>query len=240
MDRERLRKGIDEALLSLQDLASFEQSTLTAETNVLGILRHRVASAARFGEAVPIKYQRLHCKTAKEVEHSEYLPEGFPLVEGNQPLSALLVVDRYSIVDLEKPVAQHGAPTARYAGDRLYLSRDKRWILAQRVGPCCETKGSSSEWVATCKALTDRALLDHFPLETVIQGLFASANKIWEQLSPRMDALRQRAEKVQQIVEMLSKLGNASSEPNVPEAKPKESTVSAHPERVMTLNRAGR
>jgi hypothetical protein len=230
VDRDRLRKGIDEALLSLQDLASFESSTVAAETNVLGILRHRVAPAARFGEAVAIKYRRLHYKTAKEMEHSEYLPEGFPLSEGHHPLSALLVVDCYSVVDVEKPDA------ARYVGERLYLSRDKRWIIAERVGPCSEAKGASSEWVATCKAVTDRALLDRFALETVIQGLFTATNKVWESLSPRMDAIRLRAEKVQQIVEVLSQLGNPPDAKPV-EGKPKQPTVSATADRVVTLNR---
>ena len=214
MDRDRLRKGIDETLLSMQDLASFELNTLTAETNILGDLRHRVSPAARYGENVAIRYQRLHHQTAKAMEHYEYLREGFPLTEGSQPLAALLVVDQYNVVDLELPAGQNGSSAARYAGERLYLSRDKRWILAERTGPCLETKGSSSEWVATCKALTDRTLLDSFSLETVIQGLFTATNRVWEELSPRMDAIRLRSEKVQQIVEMLNKLRNPASNPS--------------------------
>lgn len=139
------------------------------------------------------------------------------------------------MVDLGRPAAQHALPEGRYAGECLYLSWDKKWILTERVGAYSEAKDSSSEWVAHCKALTDRSLLERYSLETVTAGLFAATNKVWEKLSPRMDAIRQRSEKVQHIVNTFTRF-----ESPLPDTVPADRAVLAPANRFGTLSRAER
>jgi hypothetical protein len=216
-------RDVQEALLSLQELAALESRTLASETNAVGLLRERMSAAARFGETIAVKYQKINGNTNKEIERWDHLAEGFPLTEGRAPLAALLVVDRYTTVALENTKDGTDSGSGHFSGERLYLTRDKKWVIAERVGAYSIVPGTTSEWVAQCKALPDRALLSYYSLEIVTSALFAATNKVWEKLSPRMDAVRMRADRVQQIAAMLSELGTPpprSSAPTPDDAPP--------------------
>ena len=123
-----------------------------------------------------------------ESEQAEYLVEGFPFAERGKPLTGLLVIDRYSIGELEP--GKDDTMSGHYRGERVYLTYDRKWIFAERVGTYSGTSGSTSEWEATCRIVTDRSLLEHYSMDVVTDGLFEATNKLWEKLSPRMEALK--------------------------------------------------
>ena len=200
-------ENLQAAVSALEALAALELQTIDAETNVFGLLRDHICPVARFGEPIPVHYSRQDYKTAREKEAFEYLAEGFPLHDGLGPLPALLVADGFTVTSA--PASSTGntaSPRRQFGGQRLYLSRDRSWILAERTGTLSDEEGSSSEWIAKCRVLPDRALLECYSLEAVSNGLLAATTKTWEKLSPRMESLRLRAEAVKHIAEILRKL----------------------------------
>jgi hypothetical protein len=209
-------KAVQGVVASLEDLASFETQTLAAEVNVLGLLRDRMCSAARYGGPIQSGYRRVHYRTEMEAEESAYLSEGFPFSESAKLLSGLLVVDNYSTVEPEPSTEASRPRIGQYTGERLYLSTDKKWILAERKGQYSEAEDSSSEWAAHCKPIPDRQVLDRYSVEMVTAGLFAATNKVWERLSPRMEALKKRHEKVVEVSGMLAKFTGLPPEEGVP------------------------
>lgn len=202
---EQARGNIQLSIASLQQLSSLETDTLAAEIHLLGQMRDRLSPTARFADKIQTKYHRKRQNTAEESEQAEYLAEGFPFVERGKPLTGLLVIDKYSSVANESAVASMGA-TGQYAGERLYLTHDRKWILAERVGSWSEASGLSSEWEATCRIVTDRSLLERYPIDVITDGLFEAINKLWEKLSPRMDALKKRTQKAHQISNKLAQM----------------------------------
>lgn len=197
--------NIQGAVSALQELASLETQTLTAEINIFGLLRERISPAARYGEKVQIRYQRIHYKTPREAEQWNYLTEGFPGSDRGKFLTALLVMDNYTSVDTQT-TAEGVSQVGQYAGDRLYLTKDRKWILAERVGAYSEEVGSTSQWDAHCRPLSDHTLHERYSLEVVTQALFASINGLWEKLSPRVDTLKKRNDKVGEITGLLANL----------------------------------
>lgn len=183
------------SVLSLHELSALESETLAAEIHLLGQLRDRISPAARYADKIPTKYRRSNHKTEAESEQTSFLGEGFPFSEGGKPLSGLLVVDKFASVEIE-PGSQG---SGQYVGERLYLTHDRKWIIAERVGAYSGTLGSTSEWEASCRIVTDRSLLEHYTIETISDGLFNATNKLWEKLTPRMEALKKRAEKAHQV-----------------------------------------
>ncbi len=204
---ENDKSNVQNAVSALRELASLETQTFAAELNVFGLLRDRISPAARYGERIIVKYRRLNYKTEREIEDSAYLPEGFPTSDTGKPITALLVIDNYSTQDVETAPGESHVAAGHFVGDRLYLTRDRKWILAERIGAFSQAPGSASEWEARCRALPDRALLERHPLETITEGLFAATNRLWESLSPRMDAMKKRHEKVSEISTVLARLG---------------------------------
>ena len=193
------------SVASLHQLSYLETKTLSTEIHLLGQLRDRLSPAARYAGHIQIKYRKVY---QSESEQAEYLLEGFPFAERGKPLSGLLVIDKYSTVELE--TGKDGAATnGQYAGERLYLTHDTKWILAERVGAYSEMEGAVSEWEATCRIVTDRSLLDHYSIDAVTDGLFEATNKLWERLTPRMEALKRRSEKAQQVTNKLAQLKSA-------------------------------
>jgi hypothetical protein len=193
------------AVSSLHELASLETQTLAAEINILGLLRERISPAAKFGDKIQIRYHRLHYKTEREVEQSGYLTEGFPATDRGKFLSALLVLDNYVTIEMEA-ASESVVAVGQYAGDRLYLTKDKKWIVSERVGAYSEEIASSSQWDAHCRALSDHTLHERYSVEIVAEALFAATNKLWEKLSPKMDTLKKRHDKVGEISGILANL----------------------------------
>ncbi len=202
------------AVSSLQELASMETQTLAAEINILGLLRDRISPAAKFGDKIQIRYSRIHFKTEREAEQSGYLTEGFPATDRGKFLAALLVLDNYATIEMEAPGAT--PPVGQYTGDRLYLTKDKKWIVSERVGAYSEEAGASSQWDAHCRALSDHTLHERYSVEMVAEALFAATNKLWEKLSPKMDTLKKRHDKVGEISGILANLKIPSLDMGVP------------------------
>ena len=229
---EEAKGNIQLSIASLQQLTSLETETLAAEIHLLGQMRDRLSPTARFADKILTKYHRKKQNTEEESEQMEYLVEGFPFAERGKPLTGLLVIDKYSTVqnDLEGDIAKTGG---QYAGERLYLTHDRKWILAERVGSYSETSGSSSEWEATCRIVTDRSLLERYSIDTITDGLFEATNKLWDKLSPRMEALKKRSQKAHQMSNKLSQLKSlpklrfdepAQPEPQKPAQEPSTPT----------------
>jgi hypothetical protein len=61
-------------------------------------------------------------------------------------------------------------------------------------------------------------VLDRYSVEVVTSGLFAATNKVWERLSPRMEALKKRYEKVVEVSDMLAKFTGFPPEESIPAA----------------------
>ncbi len=201
------------ALVSFRDLASLETQTVASEMNLIGLLRDRLSPAARYGDPIQTRYRRVRYKLAGESETFGNLSEGFSFkengrpVEGGKPLTALLALDNYSTIEVAASGGEPSGPkTGQYVGERLYLTRDKKWILAERLGAFSEEPGSTSEWNAECRVLADRILLEQYSLETITKGLLNSTNKLWEKLNPRMDSIKKRHDKIGEISELLSTL----------------------------------
>ena len=193
------------SIASLHDLSLLETETLASEIHLLGQLRDRLSPAARYADKIQTKYRRIHSKTEEEAEQLDYLVEGFPFVERGKPLTGLLVIDKYSTVEIE-PGGNELNVRGQYAGERLYLTHDRKWILAERVGAYSGTSGTTSEWEATCRIVTDRSLLERYTIDVITDGLFASTNRLWEKLSPRMEALKKRSEKANTVADKLAQL----------------------------------
>ena len=206
-EKEDILQGL---AASVEELAILESQTLAAEVNLIGMLRERMSPAARHGGTIQIAYRRLHYKTEQEVEELGYLTEGSPTTEGGKPLSGLLVIDKYSTADLSSATEESSPRIGQYTGQRLYLSSDKRWVLAERVGEYSEAVASISQWSARCKFLTDRNLLDSYSVASVSDGLFAAANQVRERLSSQLDSLKKRSEKVSEVSSVLAKLRSLS------------------------------
>jgi hypothetical protein len=202
---EEAKGNIQLSIVSLQQLSSLETETLAAEIHLLGQMRDRLSPTARFADKILTKYHRKKQNTAEEYEHIDYLVEGFPFVERGKPLTGLLVIDKYSTVESD-PEGNIVVPGGQYAGERLYLTHDRKWILAERVGAYSETTGASSEWEATCRIVTDRSLLERYSIDAITEGLFEATNKLWDKLSPRMEALKKRSLKAHQISSKLTQL----------------------------------
>ena len=205
-DQSHHSESVHLAVTSLHQLSALETETLAAEIHLLGQLRDRISPAARFADKIQIKYRRLNRDTLSEAEQAEYLLEGFPFVDRGKPLAGLLVIDKYSAVGLD-PTDKTISLSGQYFGERLYLTHDRKWILAERVGTYSETKGATSEWEASCRIVTDRSLLERYSVDAITEGLFAATNKLWGKLSPRMEAVKKRSEKAQRVSASLAKLG---------------------------------
>ena len=193
------------SVVSLHELSALETETLAAEIHLLGQLRDRISPAARFADRIPTKYRRTSHKTEGESEQTSFLAEGFPFSDVGKPLTALLVIDKFASVELE-PGSQGSEGGGQYVGERLYLTHDRKWIITERVGAYSGAFGSSSEWEASCRIVTDRSLLEHYSIETISDGLFNATNKLWEKLTPRMEALKKRAEKAHQVSSALANM----------------------------------
>jgi hypothetical protein len=185
---------LQKSIVSIHQLSSLESETLLAEISLLGQLRDRLSPAARFAAKIQTKFYRKGQNT--ETEQAEYLVEGFPFAQRGNPLTGLLVIDHYSTTPSTGSDARSGG---QYSGERLYLTHDRKWILAERFGFYSETNGSSSEWEATCRIVTDRSLLERYSIDAVTDGLFEATNQLWENLSPRMEGLKKRSQKARQI-----------------------------------------
>jgi hypothetical protein len=223
--------NIQLSIASLHQLTSLESETLAAEIHLLGQLRDRISPAARFAPKIQTKFRRTNHKMETESEQSDYLVEGFPFAERGKALTGLLVIDKYATVEgeLGKDAMKL---SGQYAGERLYLTHDRKWILAERVGTYSEMSGSTSEWEATCRIVTDRSLLERYSIDTITDGLFEATNKLWEKLSPRMEALKKRSEKAYQVSSKMAQLKalpklrfGAEAKPPAPE-KPAQETSS--------------
>jgi len=199
------KDNIQTSIVSLHRLSSLETETLAAEIHLLGQLRDRLSPAARYAGKVQTKYRKLNHGMESESEHTEYLFEGFPFTDRGKPLTGMLVIDKYSSVDVETEKGE-AAMNGHYAGERLYLTQDRKWILAERVGAYSGINGSSSEWEATCRIVTDRSLLERYPMDVITEGLFEATNRLWEKLSPRMDALKKRSDKTNQVLAKMAQL----------------------------------
>ena len=186
------------SVVSLHELSALESETLAAEIHLLGQLRDRISPAARYADKIPTKYRRTSHKTESESEQSNFLGEGFPFSDGGKPLTGLLVVDKFSEVEIE-PGVNGTEGSGQYVGERLYLTHDRKWIITERVGAYSGVFGSTSEWEASCRIVTDLSLLEHYSIETISDGRFNATNKLWEKLTPRMEALKKRAEKAHQV-----------------------------------------
>ena len=235
---EKAKGGIQLSIASLHQLSSLETDTLAAEIHLLGQMRDRLSPAARFADKIQTKYHKGKQNTPEEFEQSDFLVEGFPFADRGKPLTGLLVIDKYATVqiDPEQDPMQAGG---QYAGERLYLTHDRKWILAERVGSYSETIGSSSEWEATCRIVTDRSLLERYSIDTVTDGLFEATNKLWDKLSPRVEALKKRSQKAHQISNKLSQLKALPKlrfdEPAQPEPQKPEPTTPAPPSKVRMI-----
>jgi hypothetical protein len=204
-------KDVQRAISALRELTALETQTLVAEMNLIGLLRDRISSAARYGDTIQTEFRRLNHKTPTETEQANYLGEGFPFKEGGKPLNALLVIDNYSTH--AAPAADPAEPASgQYTGERLYLTMEKKWIIAERAGGYSEATGSLSEWHATCRNISDRHLLDRYPLEAITDGLFAAANRLCKSISPRIDELKKRYEKAGQVASLVTSLKSFPSE----------------------------
>ena len=197
--------NVHRAVSSLRELASLETETLAAEINLLGVLRDRISPAARYGDQVPIKFRKLRQKMDNESEQIACLSDGFPFTETGKALTALLVIDKYSTVEIQ-PGQPGGEGSGQYVGERLYLTPDRKWILAERMGAYTHEPGATNEWDASCRIVSDRSLLEKFSLDAISEGLFAATNRVWEKLSPRMEALKRRFDKVGEVSSALSRL----------------------------------
>ena len=169
--------------------------------------------------------------------------EGFPFAERGKALTGLLVVDKYSTVDVETNVEEVGV-NGQYAGERLYLTHDRKWILAERVGSYSEMNGSTSEWEATCRIVTDRSLLERYSIDTITDGLFEATNKLWAKLSPRMEALKKRSEKAYQVSSKMAQLKalpklrfGGEAKPPVPEKPASEKPTQETPAASKTIGK---
>ena len=235
---EEAKGNIQLSIVSLQQLSSLETETLAAEIHLLGQMRDRLSPTARFADKILTKYHRKKQNTAEEYEHIDYLVEGFPFVERGKPLTGLLVIDKYSTVESD-PEGNIVVPGGQYAGERLYLTHDRKWILAERVGAYSKTIGASSEREATCRIVTDRSLLERYSIDAITEGLFEATNKLWDKLSPRMEALKKRSQKAHQISNKLSQLKALPKlrfdEPAQPEPQKPEPTTPAPPSKVRMI-----
>jgi len=214
-------KDVQRAISALRELTALETQTLVAEMNLIGLLRDRISSAARYGDTIQTEFRRLNYKTRTEGEQAGYLGEGFPFKEGGKPLNALLVIDNYSTQ--EAPAADPAEPAGgQYIGERLYLTMEKKWIIAERAGGYSEAAGSVSEWRAACRNISDRHLLERYPLETITEGLFAAANRLCKSISPRIEELKKRYEKAGQVANLVTNLKSFPSEEAAGSGKEKE------------------
>jgi hypothetical protein len=234
---------LQRSIASIHQLSSLESETLLAEIHLLGQLRDRLSPAARFAAKIQTKYHRKNQKTETESEHAEYLVEGFPFAQRGNPLTGLLVIDQYSTV----PQGTAGSETksgGQYLGERLYLTHDRKWILAERFGFYSETSGSSSEWEATCRIVTDRSLLERYSIDAITDGLFEATNQLWENLSPRLEALKKRSQKAHLISSELAQMKSLpklrfDAEPTAtpPQPPAPESTTTTSAVKVRRISR---
>jgi len=199
------QENVHLSVVSLHELSALETETLAAEIHLLGQLRDRISPAGRYADKIPTKFRRLHRKTEEESEQTDFLGEGFPFSDRGKPLTGLLVVDKFAQVELE-PGPAGSLGKGQYVGERLYLTHDRKWIIVERVGAYSGTIGSTSEWEASCRIVTDRSLLDHYTIDVITNGLFEATNKLWEKLTPRMEALKRRADKAHQVSTALANL----------------------------------
>ena len=204
-------KDLQRAISALRELTALETQTLVAEMNLMGLLRDRISSAARYGDTIQTEFRRVNYRTSTEAEESMYLSEGFPFKEEGKPLNALLVIDNYSrqVTPVANPTS---AASGLYTGERLYLTMDKKWIIAERAGNFSEVPGAASERKATCRNISDRQLLDRYTLDAITEGLFAAANRLCKNISPRIEELKKRYEKVGQVSNLVSNLKSFPSD----------------------------
>jgi hypothetical protein len=228
-------ENVQHAVASLQELSALETETLAAEINLLGLLRDRLSPAARYSDKIQTKYRKLRYVAETESEQAAYLQEGFPFTESGKPLMALLVIDKYSNVEID-PEKDGEPATGQYIGERLYLTHDRKWIVAERVGAYTDASGGTNEWEASCRIVTDRSLLERYSLDVITDGLFEATNKLWEKLSPRMEALKKRSEKAHQVTAALARLKPISAQRYGTKSAPVADTETPQPV-VVSLGR---
>ena len=102
---------------------------------------------------------------------------------------------------------------------------EKKWIIAERAGGYSEAIGSVSEWHAACRNLSDRHLLDRYPLEAITEGLFAAANRLCKSISPRIEELKKRYEKAGQVASLVTNLKSLPSEQAADSSKEKDEAI---------------
>jgi hypothetical protein len=186
----------------LVDVAALETKTLAAELNVLSLFREWMAPAAIHGEPIPIGYKRYSFKTPKQAEQWTYLPEGFPSSDRGKPLLALHVLETSSM-EPSQTEGEGAAISNQYVSDCVYLLKDRRWALVERVGVLCDGPASNSQWEGRCRLVTDRMLVGRYPVGSIAEGLLASANKALASVASRVDTLNQRAGQVEEYKRLL-------------------------------------
>jgi CheY-like chemotaxis protein len=176
----------------LKELEDLEATTLAGELRTLALFRDLMSSAARHGKPVPISYRRTGYKTTAEAEEWTYLPEGYPLSDGKNPLLALFAAenDRAEEVDQNMTADEWGCTQSRT--DCLYLLPDKKWLIVERSGVNSDQSGSSSWFDSQYRLVSDRAVLSKFSIESISERLLASMEELARSMAPRMSALKQR------------------------------------------------
>ncbi len=176
----------------IKQVTALEAKTVAGELSVLALMRELLSPAAVFGQPVATSYRRSGYKTRAFSEEWTYLPEGFPVEEGANNLLALPAIDGSTAEEIQFRKDGEGA-SDQYICDCLYLLKDRRWLLVERVGTRAEGVGSSCGFDAKCKIVTDRTLIGRFPISRIAEGLLASANGLVQTLGSRADQLHQRS-----------------------------------------------
>jgi CheY-like chemotaxis protein len=177
----------------LKEMEALEATTLAGELRTLALFRDLMSGAARHGRPVPISYRRTDCKTPREAEDWTYLPEGYPLSDGKNPLLALFAAENDRSKELDQNAAADEWGCTQTRSDCLYLLPDKKWLIVERSGVNSDQAGSSSWFDAQYRLVSDRAVLGRFSLEAISERLLASMDELSRSLTPRMGALKQRS-----------------------------------------------
>jgi CheY-like chemotaxis protein len=177
----------------LKEMEALEATTLAGELRTLALFRDLMSGAARHGKPVPISYRRTGYKTPKEAEDWTYLPEGYPLSDGKNPMLALFAAenDRSKEVDQNMAGDEWGCTQSRT--DCLYLLPDKKWLIVEVSGVNSDQLGSSSWFDSQYRLVSDRAVLGRFSIEAISERLLASMEELARSVTPRMGVLKQRS-----------------------------------------------
>jgi hypothetical protein len=197
-----LLASLEELSSHLREAAALETKTIAAELNVLSLFRGWMAPAAVYGEPIPISYKRYAYNTKQQSENWTYLPEGFPSSNRGKAMAALAVLEQDSVEPLQTDATKPSS-SSQYVSDCLYLLKDRRWALVERVGVFSEEVGSNSQWDGQCRLVTDRFLVGRYTVSSIAEGLLASANIVLSSVGSRMDGLKARSAQVEEFRTMI-------------------------------------